>query len=151
MFTMRKLDSLNMVLDTYDKRAVSMANTTMFVPGEKIEYTIPKENLITDKERVLRQKAGAANNREEALWRLQKATPIIETLDKPEPPFKKNKPSGLLFGIVGFILGLLVSSFVLIFDLLYKYINSEINHAVFGDEAEPETAKAEAHNTPAST
>lgn len=52
MFTMRKLDSLNMVLDTYDKRAVSMANTTMFVPGEKIEYTIPKENLITDKESV---------------------------------------------------------------------------------------------------
>lgn len=136
MFTMRKLDSLNEVLDAFDKRAVTMANTTMFVPGEKIEYTIPKENLITDKERVLRQKAGAANNREEALWRLQKATPIIETLDKPEPPFKKNKPSGLLFGMVGFILGLLLSSFILIFDLLYKYINAEINHAVFGDEEE---------------
>lgn len=89
MFTMRKLDSLNEVLDAFDKRAVTMANTTMFVPGEKIEYTIPKENLITDKERVLRQKAGAANNREEALWRLQKATPIIETLDKPEPPLKR--------------------------------------------------------------
>jgi len=136
MFTMRKLDSLNEVLDAFDKRAVTMANTTMFVPGEKIEYTIPKENLITDKERVLRQKAGAANNREEALWRLQKATPIIETLDKPEPPFKKNKPSGLLFGMVGFILGLLLSSFILIFDLLYKYINAEINNAVFGDEEE---------------
>lgn len=66
----------------------------------------------------------------------QKATPIIETLDKPEPPFKKNKPSGLLFGMVGFILGLLLSSFILIFDLLYKYINAEINHAVFGDEEE---------------
>ena len=66
MFTMRKLDSLNEVLDAFDKRAVTMANTTMFVPGEKIEYTIPKENLITDKERVLRQTPGAANNREEA-------------------------------------------------------------------------------------
>ena len=151
MFTMRKLDSLNEVLDAFDKRAITMANTTMFVPGEKIEYTIPKENLITDKERVLRQKAGAANNREEALWRLQKATPIIETLDKPEPPFKKNKPSGLLFGIVGFILGLLLSSFILIFDLLYKYINAEINHAVFGDEAEVAESKTEASATSKST
>lgn len=133
-FTMRKLDSLNDVLKTFDKRAISMANTTLFVPGERIEFTIPKENLITDKERVLRQKDAAANNREEALWRLQKARPIIETLDKPEPPFDEEKPSGILYGILGLILGCLLSSVVLIADILYKYINAELNQAVFGDE-----------------
>lgn len=133
-FTMRKLDSINEVLGVYDRRAVDMANTTLFVPEERIEYRIPKENLITDKERVLRQKAGAANNREEALWRLQKATPIIEVLDKPEPPFTTKKTSGLLFALVGLFLGLVLGTFFCIADLIYKYVNSEISQAVFGDE-----------------
>lgn len=142
-FTLRKLDSINGVLQSYDRRAVQMANTTLFVPEERIEYRIPKENLITDKERVLRQKAGAANNREEALWRLQKATPIIEVLDKPEPPFQRKSSSGPLFAIIGFFLGLILGSLIFVADIIYKYINAEITNAVFGEEEIPEAGKGE--------
>jgi len=133
-FTVRKMDSLNEVLDTYDKKAIHMANTTLFVPEEKIEYVIPKENLINDKSRVVHQRDAAANNREEALWRWQKVTPIIETLDKPDPPFDEKRTSGMVYAILGFVLGCLLGAILLISDIIYKYINDEINNAVFGDE-----------------
>ena len=133
-FTVRKMDSLQHVLNTYDKRAIHMANTTLFVPNERIEFTIPKENLISDKERVLRQRDASANNREEALWRLQKVTPIIETLDKPDPPFEQQRPSAMLFGFIGFMAGCFLGAILFLGDILYKYVNREIKDAVFGDE-----------------
>jgi hypothetical protein len=135
-FTVRKMDSLQGVLNEYDKRAIHMANTTLFTSPDKIEFTIPKENLISDKGRVLRQRDASANNKEEALWRLQKVTPIIETLDKPEAPFDTTSPSALMYGFVGFLLGCFVSIALLVSDILYKYINTEINDAVFGDKEE---------------
>jgi uncharacterized protein involved in exopolysaccharide biosynthesis len=135
-FTVRKMDSLQGVLNEYDKRAIHMANTTLFTSPDKIEFTIPKENLISDKGRVLRQRDASANNKEEALWRLQKVTPIIETLDKPEAPFDTTSPSALMYGFVGFLLGCFVSIALFVSDILYKYINTEINDAVFGDKEE---------------
>ena len=133
-FTIAKMDSLQRVLNTYDRRAIHMANTTLFVPTEKIEYTIPKENLISDKERVLRQRDASANNKEEALWRLQKVTPIIETLDKPDPPFDQSGSSAMLFSFIGFLVGCFLGTLIFVGDILYKYINAEINDAVFGDK-----------------
>jgi hypothetical protein len=133
-FTVRKMDSLNVVLDSFDHKAIHMANTTLFVPEEKIEYVIPKENLINDKSRVVRQRDAAANNREEALWRLQKVTPIIETLDKPDPPFEEKRSSKVVFAVLGFVLGCLLGAVALIADILYKYVSEEINNAVFGGE-----------------
>ena len=133
-FTVRKMDSLQQVLNIYDKRAIHMANTTLFVPSERIEYTIPKENLICDKERVLSQRNGAANNREEALWRLQKVTPIIEILDKPDPPFDQTATPALIYSFVGFLLGCFLGAMIFVADILYKYVNAGINDAVFGDK-----------------
>lgn len=136
-FTLKKIDSLQEVLDTYDRKAIVMANTTRFVPKDRIEYSIPKENLINAKERGVRQRDALTNNKEEALWRLQKATPIIAVLDKPERPFDQTKPSAMIYGIIGFILGLLLSVLLLISPILYKYIETEANKAVFGEEEVP--------------
>lgn len=133
-FTLRKIDSLQQVLNTYDRRAITMANTTLFVPKGKIEYSIPKENLINAKERVMRQRDGSANNREEALWRLQKATPIIDILDKPVPPFTVNRPSSMIYAILGFLLGCLIAVAFLIAPILSKYVEIETNKAIFGEE-----------------
>lgn len=133
-FTVAKMDSLQDVLNTYDRRAINMNNTTLFVPNGKIEYTIPKENLINDKTRVLAMRNGSANNKEEALWRLQKARPIIQILDPPIAPFSKKATSGVMYGIVGFILGMLLGSLLFCFDIIYKYINAEIKNAVFGED-----------------
>ena len=133
-FTLRKMDSLQGVLNIYDKRAIHLARTTLFTPSERIEFTIPKENLITDKERVLAQRNSAANNREEALWRLQKVTPIIEILDKPDPPFDQKASSPILYSFIGFLLGCFLGALIFVGDILYKYINAEINTTVFRDK-----------------
>lgn len=133
-FTVRKMDSLQIVLDEYDQKAIKMSNTTLFTPEERIEYIIPKENLINDKSRVVRQRDGAAGNKEEALWRLQKVTPIIEILDKPDPPFAETRPSKMVYAFIGLILGCFLGVMIFIADILYKYVNSEINNAVFGNE-----------------
>lgn len=133
-FTLAKIDSLQDILDTYDRKAVVMANTTRFVPKERIEYSIPKENLINAKERGMRQRDALTNNKEEALWRLQKATPIIATLDKPERPFLPKKTSAPLYIILGFIVGALACIGLLVAPILFKYIEAETNNAIFGDE-----------------
>jgi hypothetical protein len=143
-FTVRKMDSLQSVLNTYDRRAISMSNTTLFVPNEKIEYSIPKENLINQKTRVLGQFNGSANNREEALWRLQKVTPIIEILDKPDPPFDVAKPSSILYGILGFIAGMILFTSLLVAPILYRYAKAEIYRTVFADGTNPETTSTSA-------
>ena len=83
------------MLSSFDRKAIQLSNTTLFVPLERIEFSIPKENLADQKEWVTRQRDASANNREEALWRLQKVTPIIATLDKPDPPFEVKKPSSI--------------------------------------------------------
>lgn len=135
-FTERKIDSLDDVLKTFDRRAVRMSNTTLFVPSEKIQFQIPKENLAAEKDRVMRQRDASASNREEALWRLQKVTPIIATLDRPDPPFEFKKPSKLLFGIVGLVAGCILASLILLTGIFWRYIKEEIHHAVFSPATE---------------
>lgn len=132
-FTIRKIDSLDRVLNTFDRKAIRLSKTTLFVPGEKIEFSIPKENLSNQKEWVTRQRDASANNREEALWRLQKNTPIIATLDRPDPPYEEKKPSTILYGIIGFIMGSLLSTILFISGLLYTYSKAEIYKAIFGN------------------
>lgn len=134
-FTVNKIDSLDKVLDSFDRRAVHMANTTLFVLPDKLEYQIPKENLVNEKQRVSRQRDASTNNREEALWRLQKQTPIIAILDKPDPPFDVKKPSAILYALMGFILGMIVMAGLSISTILYAYTKEEAKKAVFGDEA----------------
>lgn len=136
-FTIKKIDSLQEVLNTYDRRAIVMANTTRFVPADRIEYSIQKENLINAKERGVRQRDALTNNKEEALWRLQKATPIIAVLDKPERPFTSIKTSAVLYAIIGLLLGMFIAVGLLVAPILYKYIESEANKAVFGDDNPP--------------
>ena len=139
-FTIKKIDSLDIVLNSFDKKAIQLSNTTLFVPSEKIEYSIPKENLSNQKEWVTKQRDASANNREEALWRLQKVTPIIATLDRPDPPYDVQKSSSVMFGGIGFFLGCVIMMFFVIAGLLYKFAKMEMHKAVFGGNT-PEAAK----------
>lgn len=132
-FTVAKIDSLEKVLGTFDRKAIQLSNTTLFVPSEKLQYQIPKENLVAEKDRVMRQRDASANNREEALWRLQKVTPIIATLDKPDPPFDMQKPSSVMYAIIGLVLGTFIGILLLISGVFYKYAKSEMKKAIFGD------------------
>jgi hypothetical protein len=141
-FTLIKMDSLDSVIKTFDRKAIHMANTTLFVTPDKIQYTIPKENLVEEKERVSRQRNANANNREEALWRLQKMTPIISVLDRPDPPFDIQKPSALLYAMIGFFVSIILLTGLLISGILYRYAKEEAKKAIFGSEEENVTPAA---------
>ncbi len=130
-FMCEKVDSLELVLATYDKSAIGMSNTTLFVAPDKLQYQLPKQNLSNEKSRVMRQRDMSAENREEALWRLQKETPIIAMLDKPDAPYDTTKPSAILYGAIGFIISIVLLIFILIFIPTYRFIKSEIRASVF--------------------
>jgi uncharacterized protein involved in exopolysaccharide biosynthesis len=136
-FTIKKIDSLQKVVDSLDTKAVSLSNTTLFTPTDRLQYTLPKENLSDEKLRAGNERDININNREEALWRLQKITPIVATLDKPNPPFDIQKPSSILYAIIGFIIGCILAIIFLIAGLLYRFAKSEIHKTIFGDETHP--------------
>ena len=125
-FTQKKVDSLDRVLNKYDNQRIHLSNTTLFVPMGKVQYTIPKENLESNKQMVLAQRNGAASNREEALWRKQRVTPIIEILDAPEPPFAVTQTSRSLFAFIGFLIGCFLISLVSIASLVYRFMHFEV-------------------------
>jgi hypothetical protein len=130
-FTVKKVDSLDSELKKIDKHAIELANSSYFTPTDRLEFNIPKDNLNALKERTMRQRDVAANNREEALWRLQKQTPIIKILDKPDPPFDKKESSKMLFAIIGFALGLVLTTVIFAGGLVVRYIEGELQKAIF--------------------
>lgn len=124
-FTVRKIDSLDKIIGGIDQRAIRIQNTSLFAP-DKLEYELPKERVTADKQRYVRQRDISLNNQEEALWRLQKLTPIISVLDKPTEPFAVTKPSGMVYSFAGFLIGFLVAAFLVIAGLLIKYGRYEV-------------------------
>ena len=137
-FTTKKVDSLDGELLKSDRKIINLSNTTLFVRPKKVQYTIPQENLENSKLQVLAQRNGAASNREEALWRMQKATPIISIMDTPEPPFDVVKPSNILYGMVGFVIGCILFSLLFIVGLLFKFTNHQVKQTIAEKLAEPE-------------
>ncbi len=131
-FTVRKIDSLDAILGGIDRRAIRMQNTTLFAPS-KLEYEIPKERINSEKQRYVRQRDISLNNQEEALWRLQKLTPIISVLDKPTPPFVVKKPSVMVYAIAGLVAGCLLASLLAVAGLLFKYCRDEIRKSIWGE------------------
>ena len=131
-FTLDKIDSLQRMINKVDRSAISMQQTTMFTPNDLLEYSIPKSNISAEKTRILRQRDMYINNRDEAVWRLQKVTPIISVLDKPNAPFDAVKPSIILYLLIGFILGSIISITIILSGLLYRFVKHEIHRSVFG-------------------
>ena len=129
-FTIKRLDSLQSVVSTVDKKALILQNTTFFTPLNKLEYEIPKENISMERNRVVRQRDMSVNNREEANWRLQKATPIISILDAPKEPFSVESSSSKLFGIIGFLLGCIISTLLLISGIIFNYFKLVIKKSL---------------------
>lgn len=132
-FSKAKLDSINRVLKMIDAEAIRLNNTTRFVPDDKLEYYIPKENLLTDKSILMSMRGAALNNVEYALWRIQKESPLIKILDYPEPPYSVNRPQSGMMGIVAGLGGLFLALLIAIMDIFGRLIKSSIN-GFFTDE-----------------
>ena len=131
-FTLDKIDSLQKMINTEDRKAIVMQQRTMFTPGELLEYAIPKVNIASEKERILRQRDMYINNRDEAVWRLQKVTPIIAMLDKPNAPFDVKKQPVILLMIIGFIGGSIIGMLLFAGGLLYRFCKNELYKSIFG-------------------
>lgn len=131
-FTLGKIDSFQNMLNQVDRQAIDFQRKTLFTPNDQLEFNLPQENIVSEKTRILRQRDMSINNRDEAVWRLQKATPIISTLDKPLPPFDKKRPSALVMGIAGLFIGGLLTAFAMIAGLLYRYTKQELYRSIFG-------------------
>lgn len=132
-FTLDKIDSLQRMINRVDRDAIGMQKQTMFTPQELLQYAIPKENVNSEKTRILRQRDMYINNRDEAVWRLQKVTPIISVLDKPTAPFDVVKQPVIIMMLVGFIAGCFAGILAMIGGLLYKFAKGEIYKSIFGN------------------
>ena len=128
-FMQKKYDSLSSILTSLDQKQISVDERTLFVKN-KMKYMIPVQNIQNDRLQIQAQKNSAAANLEEAHWRLEKVTPVIEILDKPEPPFKITKTSAILYGAVGFAVGLFLTLFLFTAGLLLNFSKYQINQTI---------------------
>ncbi|MDP4285887.1 MAG: hypothetical protein Q8891_15840 [Bacteroidota bacterium] len=131
-FATGKVDSLRAVMNSKDAQLINIDKKTLFTNTSKLEFRVPTENLIADKQMIRQQYANAIANQQNAAYKLQKETPLIKVLDKPEPPYDVKKSSPVLFGIIGFLLGVVLLSGILLGGILLKFFKAEINKVVFG-------------------
>jgi len=129
-FAVKKADSLLVVLNQLDKRAIALDESTFFTNEELKRYNLPKINLAQDKLTVQSQYYYAVNNRESAAYRLQKETPIIEPLDRPEPPYDTAQKSKLIYTVLGILLGFVLGILLVSWKIVNKYMAAELNKAI---------------------
>ncbi len=138
-FAIKKADSLLAVLNVLDKRAIALDESTFFTNEGLKRYNLPKINLAQDKATVQSQYYYAVNNRESAAYRLQKETPIIEPLDRPEPPFDAAQKSKMLYVIIGLMLGSIIGIILVSWKIINRYLSDELNRAI-EKASKPKTA-----------
>ena len=131
-FATSKVDSLRNVMNSKDNQLIAIDKRTLFTNTGKLEFRVPTENLIADKQMIRQQYAQAVANQQNAAYKLQKATPLIKVLDKPEPPYSVENKSAILYGLIGFFGSFICISLFFISGIILKFLKEEFNKAVFG-------------------
>ena len=131
-FAEYKVDSLKRVLNAKDYQLIAIDKRTLFTNTDKLEFKVPVENLISEKQMVGNQYAQAVANRENAAYKLQKATPLIKILDKPEPPYKGDSKSAVMYGIIGFLLGIFFLTALVLSTTVFRFVRYEVTRTIFG-------------------
>ena len=129
-FAVKKADSLLLVLNSLDQRAIALDESSFFTNEDLKRYSLPKINLAQDKSTVQSQYYYAVNNREAAAYKLQKETPIIEPLDRPEPPFDVTSKSTSVYTIIGLMLGGILGIILVSWKIISRYMGDELNKAI---------------------
>lgn len=141
-FATGKVDSLSKVINSKDKQLIALDKTTLFTNTSKMEFRVPTENLITDKQMLRQQYAVAVANQQNAAYKLQKATPVMKVLDYPDPPYDVQNKSALVYGIIGFFIGLVLSILYASLKLLIRHARDEASKAIYGEESPTTTIAA---------
>lgn len=131
-FATGKVDSLRYVMSAKDQKLIAMDKRTLFTNTSKLEYRVPAENVLADKQMIRQQYASAIANQQNAAYKLQKVTPLIRILDKPDPPYDVQNKSATLYGLIGFFTALVLVCLLLLFSILSRYVKYEINKLLFG-------------------
>ena len=133
-FATGKVDSLSRVINSTDNQLIAMDKRTLFTNTSKMEFRVPTENLITDKQMLRQQYAVAVANQQNAAYKLQKATPVVKVLDNPDPPYDIQNKSPVIYGIIGFFIGLIIAVLYASLRLLIRYGRDEASKAIYGEE-----------------
>ncbi len=129
-FAVHKVDSLKKVLDILDAEAVALDEKTFFTDEQLKRFRIPKINLQSEKQAVSSQYYYAINNRESAAYKLQKETPFIALLDKPEPQFEVIEKSKIIYTLVGALLGVFLGLILVSWKVISNYLGNELNKTI---------------------
>ncbi len=129
-FASKKVDSLRGVMNSKDQKLIAMDQHTLFTNTSQLQYRVPTENVIADKQMIRAQYANAVANQQNAAYKLQKATPVIKVLDKPDPPYSVKRRSKIVYGGIGFAGGLIVMSLIMLIPLLIKYLSIEFSKLI---------------------
>jgi hypothetical protein len=135
-FATSKVDSLKHIMNAKDNQLIAIDKRTLFTNTSKMEFRVPTENLITDKQMLRQLYAVAVANQQNAAYKLQKATPVIKVLDYPEPPYDVQNKSPLIYGIIGLFIGLILSTGYSSVRLLVRYVKEETSRAIYGEKNE---------------
>ena len=141
-FAVNKADSLHGVMGSKDYQLIAIDKRTLFTNTNKLEFRVPTENLLADKQMIRSQFAQAVANRENAAYKLQKATPLIKILDYPEPPYDVQKKSAVMYGVFGFFVGVIIVAGLSITGIILGFIQREVSKAIFGGTTKTTTSTA---------
>lgn len=133
-FATQKVDSLRGVMNSKDQKLIALDQKSLFTNTSKLQFRVPTENILADKQMLRAQYANAVANQQNAAYKLQKATPVIKLLDSPDPPYRSSRKSPLIYGIIGFLAGLVGTSILFASPLLLKYVKSEFAKLIYGME-----------------
>lgn len=127
-FATKKVDSLKDAIGQVDQKLINADDKTLFTDAMKLEYRMPTENMISDKQILRSLFTRAIANQQNAAYTLQRATPVIKLLDKPDPPYQKTETSKVKFFIIGFVLGVMLIMFIILIPLFRKFTKAELEN-----------------------
>ncbi|MEO6221300.1 MAG: hypothetical protein ABIO81_12785 [Ginsengibacter sp.] len=142
-FATSKVDSLRRVMRTKDYKLIEIDKKTLFTNTDKMQFRVPTENLVEDKQLIRDQYTQAVINQQAAAYKLQKDTPVIKVLDKPDPPYEKKRSSAIFYAFVGFLGGAIFICGLITARLLFRYMRQEVSKALFSVTS-PETTSSTA-------
>ena len=139
-FATGKVDSLRRVMNAKDNQLIRIDKHLLFTNTNKLQFRVPTDNLLAEKQMIRNQYYQAITNQQNAAYKLQKATPLIEVLDKPEPPYDEQRKSTKIFAVIGLILGMLLMIIVLIINILARFVRQETLKLLSGLSGGKQTA-----------
>lgn len=138
-FATHKVDSLRRVMGGKDYVLIATEKRTLFTNTDKLQYRLPTENLVEDKQLIRNQYSQAVINQQTAAYKLQRDTPLIRVLDKPDPPFDTKGKSAIFYTLLGLLAGGILIGALVVSRIFLRFTSQEISRALLGEPSQTTT------------